>query len=173
TIFVNRHIEEELAMKVALETYHENYSAYEYLVKPCYDAILCIEFLLKMGFKVGIVSQTPREELDYQLKKCGLDKLIPYSVAQKETACEKPHPLPLLVCLWKLGVKPDEAIYVGDMREDILCARDGRVTSVALDDPKRSYHTSTRLLEARPDYIVSNLLQLIDLLTPQKVAVLS
>lgn len=172
-IFGKHGIPEDVAAKVAVETYHENYHKYEHLVKPVDDVVFCIEFLLRMGLKVGIVSQTPREELDYQLRKLGLYYLKPYSVAQKESAEEKPSPLPLFICMEKLGVRRDETLYVGDMFEDVLCARNARVRSVVIANEKTSYHTRIRLLEARPDYIFSELRHVIDLLIEEKIAVIA
>ncbi|MDR1572858.1 MAG: HAD-IA family hydrolase, partial [Clostridiales Family XIII bacterium] len=42
----------------------------------------------------------------------------------------KPDPEPVLVALEKLGKKPEEALMVGDTRNDILCARGAGVKSV-------------------------------------------
>ena len=49
-----------------------------------------------------------------------------------ETRERKPHPEPLLVALEKLGVPPEEAVYVGDSPEDVTMARAAGVFAVGI-----------------------------------------
>lgn len=170
-IFVDYGIGEEISKRISITTYHALYAEYEHLVELFEDSKFCIDSLLKMGLKVGIVSQTPRKELDYQLKKFGLSELIPSgnTIAQGESSEEKPNAKPLLIMMERLGVEPYQTLYAGDMAEDILCARNAGVLPVAVDNPLGSYHTGTKLQQAKPEYIVQNLHALADLVFWRKL----
>ena len=42
---------------------------------------------------------------------------------EEDTTLHKPNPEPLLLCLKRLGVAPEHAIYIGDMPSDCLAAK--------------------------------------------------
>lgn len=42
---------------------------------------------------------------------------------EEDTQLHKPNPEPLLLCLKRLGVAPEHAIYIGDMPSDCLAAK--------------------------------------------------
>ena len=39
-------------------------------------------------------------------------------ILQDDTTFHKPHPEPLLKCIEKLNLKPEEVIYIGDAHSD-------------------------------------------------------
>lgn len=171
SIFVRRGIPKQVAIESSLQVYRERYSAYMNSIRPFDDAILCIKALAELGIKLAIVSQTPRKQLEYQLDRFNLSGHFSSILALGESAREKPDPLPLLETARRLGVRPENMLYVGDMYEDVECARKAGVCSVAVDKPEGSYHTRNRLLEARPDFIIPNLFELTNLLTVERVEV--
>jgi phosphoglycolate phosphatase-like HAD superfamily hydrolase len=120
--------------------------------------------LSEWRLKLAIVSQTPRFQLDDQLIRFDLHRYFSSVMACGDCPLEKPDPLPLIETAKRIGVEPENMAYVGDMYEDIICARKAGVLSIALDRPEGSYHTRTRLLEARPDFIVTSLTELLVLL---------
>ncbi len=66
----------------------------------------------------------------------------------------KPDPLGLEVLLKALGTKKAEAVYVGDMRDDILAARNAGISSCAVTN---GFDRPAALKAARPDYIYDSL----------------
>ncbi|MDP4000841.1 MAG: HAD-IA family hydrolase [bacterium] len=70
----------------------------------------------------------------------------------------KPHPEPLLVALRKLKVKANEAVYIGDMEADILCAKRTGVYSILF---KRPYSILKR---SKPDFIVTSFKKIPDMI---------
>ena len=111
--------------------------------------------------------------LEHQLilfRKYGITKIIVCShyisekiesyfgaiTGQEDCDEQKPSPKPVLVTLEKLRVKPPEAIYVGDMEEDIIAGKRARTCTVAISR-KGSYHPLWRLKRQNPDCIISNL----------------
>ncbi len=74
--------------------------------------------LLSEQYMLGIVTNRIR----ITVYEPPLDTLRPYfkvAVAYEDTENHKPHPEPLLLAAEKLGVSPDESIYIGDAETDM------------------------------------------------------
>lgn len=170
-IFTDFGIQKEIAIKESLRIYHEKYPLYKQLIILFNDALSCLKDLTDSGLRLAIVSQTPRRQLDDKLQTLGIASPFASTIALGEVAAEKPDPLPLLETARRLGIRPDRTLFAGDMYEDIICARKAGAFSVAIDRPTGSYHTRSRLLEAMPDLVVTNLSELANILTlKQEVA---
>ena len=98
-----------------------------------------VESLLKaiagQGAKMGIATSTPRQHIDHKmlpLKKAGLDVLFHTVIAADDVPRKKPAPDPLLACADRMGVAPEDSLYVGDMRMDILAGREAGMTTVGV-----------------------------------------
>lgn len=78
------------------------------------------------------------------------------------TAHAKPHPAPLLYACERLGVAPEQAIYVGDDERDIQAARAAGMRAVAAD---YGYLGGVESTDAwSPDAAIKNPLELLNLL---------
>lgn len=79
--------------------------------------------VLSKTYKLGLVTSRVRETTfaDETLEE--LKGYFSAVVSYQDTANHKPHPEPLLLAVSQLGVKPAEAVYVGDVENDIICAR--------------------------------------------------
>lgn len=75
------------------------------------------------GILQGIVSSKmhPQYQIDFVSK--GLDRYIAAAVLAEDTPLHKPDPMPMLECLRRLNLTPQEAIYIGDAPGDQLAAR--------------------------------------------------
>lgn len=79
--------------------------------------------LMKMGIKMGILSDAPIKEAWLRLAYLNLHHIFDAVVTFDETGERKPSPLPFKMVLERLGVKPKEALMVGDWAErDIVGA---------------------------------------------------
>lgn len=165
-IFQKRGLSKTDSKETSIRIFHENYHKYEDLTKPFDHTKSFFESLRRAGYLLGIVSQTPRKLLDYQLGKMGLDWMIPNSIAKGESVDEKPLPMPLFQIMDRLEVSRHQVLYLGDMAEDVICAHFAGVRSVAVAN-EHSYHTAKKLNAANPDYIVSNLGVLQQILAPE------
>jgi HAD superfamily hydrolase (TIGR01509 family) len=67
---------------------------------------------------------------------------------------KKPHPEGLLLCLDRLRVAANEAVYVGDSPEDVAMARAAGVYSIAVPG---GYPNREALLASRPDAVAGSL----------------
>ncbi len=91
--------------------------------------------LLKLkgeGYKIGIASNGNKEIIISKLKSYGLDSVVDSIVGYEQVSRPKPSPEGLLKCLEELGVKPRNALYVGDMESDIRAAEAAGVKIIAV-----------------------------------------
>ncbi len=80
--------------------------------------------LLKMGMKLAVVSDAPAKEAWLRLTYLNMHHIFDVVVTFDDTSERKPHPAPFTLALSKLGLKPNEALMVGDWAErDIFGAK--------------------------------------------------
>ena len=70
--------------------------------------------LKQMGLKLGIITGGFEEDIEAIMPKTGLDDLFDVKVGVNATGKRKPHPEAFKHALRQLGIKPSEAIFVGD-----------------------------------------------------------
>jgi 2-haloalkanoic acid dehalogenase type II len=79
---------------------------------PDVESTLCE--LKNQGLKLGLVSNGFKQDLDHILGKLGLKKWFDAVVCIESCNCSKPDKKIFLYALEKLGIAPDEAVFVGD-----------------------------------------------------------
>ncbi len=52
-----------------------------------------------------------------------LRKFFKVAISYEDTENHKPHPEPLILAASKLGVRPEECVYIGDVENDAIAAR--------------------------------------------------
>jgi len=70
--------------------------------------------LKKMGLKLGIITGGLEEDIKMIMPKTGFGELFDVKVGLNTTGKRKPNLRPFKYALEKLGLKPSEAIFVGD-----------------------------------------------------------
>lgn len=79
---------------------------------------------LKRKYKIGIVTDAPRDKAWQRLVLAGLDGFFYPVVTYNDTLEHKPSLKPFELALFLLKVKPNEVLFVGDMPErDIIGAK--------------------------------------------------
>jgi len=73
--------------------------------------------LIKKGLKLAVISDAPRQEAWMRLSYLQLQHLFDTVVAFEDSGEHKPSPVPFRMVLDQLGIKPDEALMVGDWPE--------------------------------------------------------
>jgi putative hydrolase of the HAD superfamily len=76
-----------------------------------------LEALRDRGLKLGLVSNAldPPELLHHDLKQLGVAERLDVAVFSSEVGWRKPHPAIFERALEALGVRPSDALFVGDM----------------------------------------------------------
>lgn len=95
-----------------------------------FDKIWCTIFLpnkkmfsliikIRKKYKIAIISNIGKLHKNYLTKKYHFDKLASIRVYSFETGFRKPHPQIFRIVLKKLKVKPEETIFIDDLKENI------------------------------------------------------
>ncbi|NIO21840.1 MAG: HAD-IA family hydrolase [Candidatus Aenigmarchaeota archaeon] len=111
-----------------------------------------ISSLKKRGIRIAIISNCEKPLLAILIDKFGLSGYLDLVVAHGDTENIKPEPDQIHFCLEKLKVKPKEAIFVGDMINDIVAARKANLRKVIA--VTYGWHTREQLEKLKPDVIV-------------------
>lgn len=84
------------------------------------DALPMLAALKSMNLRTGLLSNThwPRHFHEQLLERDGLHEFIDARVYSSELSHVKPHPLAFKAVLGELGVKPANAVFVGDRKYD-------------------------------------------------------
>lgn len=109
------------------------FAAYEVAISKLQALPQIVDMLIQlhqMGYQLGLFTSATRRAVSIILPRIGLDRYFEAIVAGDEVERSKPAPDGLeLVCL-RLGVKTEEAVYVGDAEVDLVCARSARVLGI-------------------------------------------
>lgn len=116
--------------------------------------------LLKLGIKMGIVSDAPVKEAWLRLAYLNFHHIVDAVVTFEDTGQRKPHSAPFFAILNKLEVKPDEAIMVGDWveRDIIGAAKIGMKTAFA------KYGDTFDTKSHNADYELNDINELVDII---------
>jgi len=104
------------------------------------------------GRKLGIVTAKRRSTVELAFDRVPLGHLFEVVVGGDETERHKPDPEPLLLAAERMGVRPEDAAYVGDSPFDIRAAKAAGMRSVAVTWGR--IHDRARLEREHPDAIV-------------------
>lgn len=69
---------------------------------------------LKRKYKLGVISDAPSIKAWTRLTELGLIDFFDIVITYDDTKKKKPHPLPYRLALQKLGIKPEEVLFIGD-----------------------------------------------------------
>ncbi len=128
-----------------------------------YPESLAVVTRLHASFKTAILSNADDSFLKPLLEAMPLP--LDVVVSSEAVSAYKPHPVGFQRILEVLQVAPREAVFVGDtVYDDILGAQRVGMRTVLVNWSGTPVDTSL----ARPDYQVTNLTQLLDLLRPGK-----
>lgn len=127
---------------------HQHYAA---LLRPFAGAPETVAELERRGVGLAIVTSRHRESTLRGMDLCGIVDHFGVIVTPEDVARPKPHPEPVRVALERLGVAPEEALFVGDSPHDMAAGRAaGTRTAAALWGP----FSRTVLEREEPDWLL-------------------
>ena len=132
--FFGSHPEAECELDTILESYlghyHGNVGLRNYLFP---GAASLLRGLHHRGIRIGILSDKIPYFGDIELQQSGLAPLVEYADFKTDDRPYKPAPDGLLRVLSAMDVPPEDAMYVGDGPQDVICAhRVGVIPAAAL-----------------------------------------
>ena len=88
--------------------------------------------LKEKGYRLVIVTNKPSAFVVPILQGLGIDALFEFHLGGDSLEVKKPHPEPLLFACDKLNISPNEAVMVGDSKNDILSANKAKMESIGV-----------------------------------------
>jgi len=151
-LYHNLGIRTEGDMEEATKIYQELFECFknEFRLFPGIRHVL--SSLKRKGIKIGIISNCRRHLIEMLIKKFGLTTDIDILVSYEDTERVKPDPDQIHMCLGKLSVKPEDAVLVGDMVNDIIAGRRAGLYKVIA--VTYGWHSREQLERVEPDAIV-------------------
>lgn len=117
-----------------------------------------ISKLSKNKLKLAILTNNKRQYAEEVLDKFNLTKFFNPIIGFNEVSETKPNPEGLNIILGEWGIKPSEAIFVGDMTSDIDAGKAAKVKVICVAS---GLAQKSALLEHKPDILVDNTEELI------------
>lgn len=97
------------------------------------DAIETLQYLKNKGYKIAIISNSPPTSKD-QLADLKIKEYIDKEIFSFNLGSRKPEKEIFLSCLLEAGVKPSEAVMIGDsMKNDIKGAKNVGIDAILID----------------------------------------
>jgi HAD superfamily hydrolase (TIGR02253 family) len=116
--------------------------------------------LVKMGLKIGVVSDAPAREAWLRLTYLNLHHIFDHIVTFEDTGIRKPDPAPFKKILELLRIEPHEALMVGDWAErDVVGA-----AKVGMKTVFARYGDTFGTVESNADYEVDDISELIEII---------
>lgn len=123
------------------------------------DAVETIRALKELRLHVGIITDSDNDYIEAHLKALGIYDLFDSITTSEDAGFYKPHPRPFELALQKAGVRPEEAVYIGDNpAKDCVGAKNVGIFSVLLDPSG-----AKRELWVNCDFVVSRLSEVVDI----------
>lgn len=133
---------------------HENYALYPAVKET-------LSSLKTAGFDLAVVTNKPDEFVQPLLKSAGIADYFSYTLGGGVLAQKKPDPAPLIYLCEKFSVQPQDALMVGDSKNDIEAAKAAGIPVVGLT---YGYNHGEPIENSQPDWVLEHFEQLADLL---------
>jgi phosphoglycolate phosphatase len=117
-----------------------------------------LDQLDRRGYMMGIASNKPSYFARDILRALEMEHLFAEVLGPNDVSKPKPDPEMLEIIMMRIGLSPDEVVYVGDMLLDIEVARRAGVAVYAI--PTGSA-TRESLLDGRPDRLLHRFAELL------------
>ena len=121
--------------------YAELMKRYPHKLRVYPDTVPTLEWLKNEGYKLGVITSGP-EYQRLKLELAGLSGYFDVIVTREDVKAIKPEPKIFLHALETLGVRPGEALMVGDsLSQDVYGAKNVGMTAVWINrDGEPGYH---------------------------------
>lgn len=132
------------------DVYREyNHRRHDELIRGYEGVAEALGGLRAAGRRLGIVTSKGSDTTAMAFRAVGLREYFAAVVTASDTAEHKPSPVPLRLCLERLGGEPQGSLYVGDSPVDIEA---GIAAGMATAAVAWGIFGREALLAARPDY---------------------
>lgn len=132
SVEINKHLDEKLVDE-ALDIFLASYKAHLSEATVAYPQVLeTLQTLKERGFKLAIVTNKPSAFVPDILKSLNIETLFDLVLGGDSLAVKKPDPEPLLYVCKQLKIEREDAVMVGDSKNDIEAAHAAKMQSVGV-----------------------------------------
>lgn len=115
------------------------------------------------GHKLALITSSFREVVDIALTNHELLEVFDVTVAGDEVKNHKPSPEGLLLVLEKFGVRPEDAVMIGDSRKDIVAGQNAGTDTLLFYPPSHeTQHDLKELQGLHPTHVVRSWQEFLD-----------
>lgn len=147
--------EAEAALALFMDAYADNHA----LTRVYPGVPETLDWLCERDVQLALITNKPSRFLPELLADKGLDGYFRWIVGGDTLPQQKPDPAALLWVMAQAGVLAEEALFVGDSRNDVLAARAAGVACVALS---YGYNHGRPIAEEGPALVLDVLSGLVD-----------
>jgi phosphoglycolate phosphatase len=148
----------ERAYPIFIELYRESTSRHSVLYPGVREGL---DYLTAEGYPLGCVTNKAAQFTEPLLRDLGIRDAFGIVISGDSLPRKKPDPLPLLHAAEHFGVRPEDALMVGDSVSDVKAARAAGFGIVCMS---YGYNHGRDIREAGPDAVMDSLVELRDLL---------
>jgi pyrophosphatase PpaX len=147
-----------LETKNILKSFEKYWLRNLHKVKVFKNVPLTLETLKDKGYKLGVVSTSPRDVISETLRQTGIYEYFDVLVGEEDAKNKKPHHEPITNALRVLKIKPKEAVFTGDTVYDVMAGQSAGCHTIFL---LNKYNPEV-LDEVKPDRIIKDVSELIE-----------
>ncbi|TBW38095.1 phosphoglycolate phosphatase [Azotobacter chroococcum] len=147
--------EAETALALFMQAYADSHG----LTRIYPGVVETLDWLRERDVQLALITNKPARFLPELLADKGLDGYFRWVVGGDTLPQQKPDPAALLWVMEQAGVMAEEALFVGDSRNDVLAARAAGVACVALS---YGYNHGRPIAEEGPALVLDVLSGLVD-----------
>lgn len=125
-----------------------------------------VEVVKKLDKKVklGVATSSRTKVIKPVLEKCGVLDCFEVILGEEDIKYFKPNPEIVDLALEKLECKKDGLLFCGDSINDIKAGKAAGVkTAWFFPEKNHRFHQSEKVLKLQPDYLISNLYELLEI----------
>jgi phosphoglycolate phosphatase len=148
----------ERAYPIFIELYRESTSRHSVLYPGVREGLY---YLTAEGYPLGCVTNKAAQFTEPLLRDLGIRDAFGIVISGDSLPRQKPDPLPLLHAAEHFGVRPEDALMVGDSVSDVKAARAAGFGIVCMS---YGYNHGRDIREAEPDAVMDSLVEIRDLL---------
>jgi|LSQX01.1.fsa_nt_gb pyrophosphatase PpaX len=144
-----------------MKTYRSfNERVHDEMIRPFPGVREALAELRDMGLNLGIVTSKRGEVALRSLKVLDLTDYFRVVVTPEHTSSHKPHPAPVRHGVELLGIRPEEAMMIGDSPYDLLSGRAAGTLTCGVDYSRINLNI---LYQTNPDYMISHVHELVSI----------
>lgn len=147
-------------LDAALQAFFQHYQALCTERTVLFDGVQeCLQTWHQAGVKLACVTNKPERFTLPILEHFGLLEMMPVVLSGDSLAVKKPDPAPLHAAVEAMGLGAEQAVMVGDSRNDVRAARAANMSVACVSF---GYNHGAPISDEAPDLIVEHFSQLND-----------